>query len=267
MIVTEDRACPVIIPDQPCPGTPCRLRGVSCGPPGVLACGNTSRRCRTRVTRAASATRWPRCCWPPWRPSWPARSLAAIGEWAADAPPGVLAALGVRFDPLAPPVPAAGRGDHPPGPGVGGRRPLDAAVTSWLASTQLLARAGAARWPWTARPCAAPGTPPPTARPRTCWPPSTSRPGPSSRRPPWRARPMRSPVRAAAGAAGPGRLRRHRRCAATQREHAEFLVTSKKADYILVVKGTSPACTPSFGGCPEYYPSRRQPAQQGPRPR
>ena len=30
-----------------------------------------------------------------------ARSLAAIGEWAADAPPGVLAALGVRFDPLA----------------------------------------------------------------------------------------------------------------------------------------------------------------------
>jgi hypothetical protein len=30
-----------------------------------------------------------------------ARSLAAIGEWVADAPPAVLAALGIRFDPLA----------------------------------------------------------------------------------------------------------------------------------------------------------------------
>jgi hypothetical protein len=30
-----------------------------------------------------------------------AQSLAAVGEWVADAPPGVLAAPGVRFDPLA----------------------------------------------------------------------------------------------------------------------------------------------------------------------
>ena len=37
-----------------------------------------------------------------------ARSFTAIGEWAADAPPRVLAALGVRYDPLARPVPAAG---------------------------------------------------------------------------------------------------------------------------------------------------------------
>jgi hypothetical protein len=30
-----------------------------------------------------------------------ARSFTAIGEWAADVPPRVLAALGVRYDPLA----------------------------------------------------------------------------------------------------------------------------------------------------------------------
>ena len=30
-----------------------------------------------------------------------ARSFTAIGEWAADAPPRVLAVLGVRYDPLA----------------------------------------------------------------------------------------------------------------------------------------------------------------------
>jgi hypothetical protein len=43
-----------------------------------------------------------------------AKSLAAIGEWAADAPGPVLAALGVRRDPLRrvyqPPGQATGRG-------------------------------------------------------------------------------------------------------------------------------------------------------------
>jgi hypothetical protein len=43
-----------------------------------------------------------------------AKSLAAIGEWAADAPGPVLAALGVRRDPLhrvyQPPGQATGRG-------------------------------------------------------------------------------------------------------------------------------------------------------------
>jgi predicted transposase YbfD/YdcC len=63
-----------------------------------------------------------------------ARSLAAIGEWVADAPPGVLAALGVRFDPLA--------GQFRPPDEATIRRVLesvdagefDAAITSWLAS-------------------------------------------------------------------------------------------------------------------------------------
>jgi DDE_Tnp_1-associated len=65
-----------------------------------------------------------------------ARSFAAIGEWAADAPPEVLAALGVRFDPL------AGR-FRPPGEATirrvlesAGAAMLDGAVTSWLASAQ-----------------------------------------------------------------------------------------------------------------------------------
>ena len=65
---------------------------------------------------------------------------------------------------------------------------FDAAVTSWLASAATCSGRGtvarAARWPWTARPCAAPVTPPVTGRPRTCWPPSTSRPGPSWRKGP-----------------------------------------------------------------------------------
>jgi predicted transposase YbfD/YdcC len=45
--------------------------------------------------------RWARC-WPSRSPPcWPAPDpLVAIGEWAADAPPPVLAALGVRRDPL-----------------------------------------------------------------------------------------------------------------------------------------------------------------------
>jgi DDE_Tnp_1-associated len=64
-----------------------------------------------------------------------ARSLTAIGEWAADAPVAVMAALGVRFDPL------EGR-FRPPGEATIRRvlesadaGKLDAAVTSWLAST------------------------------------------------------------------------------------------------------------------------------------
>jgi hypothetical protein len=63
-----------------------------------------------------------------------ARSLAAISEWIADVPPAVLAALGVRFDPLE-------RRFWPPGEATVRRileavdaAQLDAAVTSWLAS-------------------------------------------------------------------------------------------------------------------------------------
>jgi predicted transposase YbfD/YdcC len=63
-----------------------------------------------------------------------ARSFTAIGEWAADAPPRVLAALGVRYDPLA-------RRFRPPDEATIRRvleavdaAALEAAVGSWLAA-------------------------------------------------------------------------------------------------------------------------------------
>ena len=71
-----------------------------------------------------------------------ARSFAAITEWAADAPPAVLAELGVRFDPLA-------RRFRPPGEATIRRvlesvdaARLDAAVSSWLAATGSAGRPG-----------------------------------------------------------------------------------------------------------------------------
>jgi predicted transposase YbfD/YdcC len=69
-----------------------------------------------------------------------ARSFTAIGEWAADAPPRVLDALGVRYDPLA--------GCFQPPDEATFRRvlealdaaALEAAVGSWLAARRLAAR-------------------------------------------------------------------------------------------------------------------------------
>jgi hypothetical protein len=65
-----------------------------------------------------------------------ARSLAAIGEWAADAPQPVLAALGVRRDPLR-------RAYRPPGEATVRRvlaridaDALDRAIGAWLAGQQ-----------------------------------------------------------------------------------------------------------------------------------
>jgi predicted transposase YbfD/YdcC len=71
-----------------------------------------------------------------------ARSFTAIGEWAADAPPAVLAALGVRYDPLA-------RVFRPPDEATFRRvleavdaAALDATVGSWLAARLQAARPG-----------------------------------------------------------------------------------------------------------------------------
>ena len=69
-----------------------------------------------------------------------ARSFTAVGEWAADAPPRVLAALGVRYDPLA--------GCFRPPDEATFRRvlealdaaALEAAVGSWLAARRQAAR-------------------------------------------------------------------------------------------------------------------------------
>jgi predicted transposase YbfD/YdcC len=69
-----------------------------------------------------------------------ARSFTAIGEWAADAPPRVLTALGVRYDPLA-------RQFQPPDEATFRRvleaidaGALEAAVGSWLAARLQAAR-------------------------------------------------------------------------------------------------------------------------------
>src|SRR5437660_5090163 len=101
VIVTEDRACPVIIPDQPCPGAACRRSGSQLPPAGCPGL--------REYLLAVPDPRDPRGVrhWLAWvllasvaAVLAGARSLAAIGEWVADAPPG---------------VPAGGRGDHPPG--------------------------------------------------------------------------------------------------------------------------------------------------------
>jgi predicted transposase YbfD/YdcC len=109
--------------------------------------------------------------------------------------------------------------------------------------------AGAARWPWTARPCAAPVTTPVTGaahllaaidqQARTALA-QTAVDGKTNEITPF------APLLASLDRAG---------CVVTadalhtQREHAGHLVTGKKADYILVVEATSPPCTPSCGNC------------------
>lgn len=98
-----------------------------------------------------------------------ARSLAAIGEWAADAPGPVLAALGVRRDPL--------RGGWRPPAEATVRRVLarvdpdrlDLVLAGgWPTSNQRLplGRCGG-RSRSTIRPCAAPATA--ASGPRICW--------------------------------------------------------------------------------------------------
>jgi hypothetical protein len=126
---------------------------VPAGPASTIAAAGRARRAGTppvpqpaRATSPSSptpdsdvadGTRWARC-WP-WR--WPrqvagARSLAAIGEWAADAPGPVLAALGARRDPLR-------RAWRPPGEATVRRvlarvdpDALDRAIGAWLAGQQ-----------------------------------------------------------------------------------------------------------------------------------
>ena len=168
-----------------------------------------------------------------------ARSLAAIGEWAADAPPAVLAALGVRFDPLAGQF-------RPPGEATirrvleavdGGE--LDSAVTSWLAS--------------------GPGQP----RRRAVAVDGKALRGTRHSSDDGQPAHLLAAIDQQAGAvlaqaAVDGKTNEISRFAPlldqldlagcvvtadalhTQRKHAEYLVTNRKADYILIVKGNQP---------------------------
>jgi predicted transposase YbfD/YdcC len=169
-----------------------------------------------------------------------ARSLAAIGEWIADAPPGVLAALGVRFDPL------AGRFRPPDEATI--RRVLesvdagqfDAAVTSWLASAggatgrrravavdgkALRGTRHSAAGGQAAHLLAAAGQQAGAVLAQTAVDGKTNEIT--------RFAPLLEPLDLAGCVVTADALH-------TQREHADYLVTSKKADYIVVVKGNQP---------------------------
>jgi predicted transposase YbfD/YdcC len=171
-----------------------------------------------------------------------ARSFTAIGEWAADAPPEVLAALEVRFDPL------AGR-FAPPGEATIRRvlesvdaARLDAAVTSWLASAQA-GREERGRRAAAVDGKALRGTRHSAAsgqaahllaiidqQARTVLA-QADVDGKTNEI--TRFRPLLEPLDLAGCVITADALH-------TQREHAEFLVTQKQAHYILVVKRNQP---------------------------
>jgi predicted transposase YbfD/YdcC len=169
-----------------------------------------------------------------------ARSLTAIGEWAADAPVAVMAALGVRFDPL------EGR-FRPPGEATIRRvlesadaGKLDAAVTAWLAS--MAGPAGRRRAVAVdgkalrgTRHCAGDGQAAHllaaidqqagTVLAQTAVDGKTNEIT--------RFAPLLDPLDLTGCVITADALH-------TQRDHAGYLVTDKKADYILVVKGNQP---------------------------
>src|SRR5206468_11561040 len=105
MIFAEGRACRVIIAEQHCPGEaggglPVWRRALLAGQCPSLA-GHLARVPDPRDPRGVRHTLTSLLLAAVAAVLAGARSFTAIGEWAADAPPRVLAALGVRYDPLA----------------------------------------------------------------------------------------------------------------------------------------------------------------------
>ncbi len=173
-----------------------------------------------------------------------ARSLTAVGEWVADAPPQVLVALGIRRDPL------TGRFEPPDEATI--RRvleavdaaALDAAVSAWLAARQHASQPGRTR----RRAVAVDGKSVRGTR-------HAARDGQAvhllaaadqqasavlaQTRVDGKAdeitqfAPLLAPLDLAGAVVTADALH-------TQREHAEFLVTAKNAHYILVVKKNQP---------------------------
>ena len=188
-----------------------------------------------------------------------ARSLSAVGERVADAPPQVLACLGVRRDPL------TGRFEPPDEATI--RRvlesvdagALDAAVGSWLGARLRAADQGQRPGQRARRALAvdgkavrAPVMPAMTVRPCTCG--GSRSAGQRGARPAsvdgqtsetseiTQFAPLLEPLDLAGCVITADAMH-------TQRGHAEFLVTGKKAHYILVVKKNR-ACMPSSRTCP-----------------
>jgi hypothetical protein len=180
-----------------------------------------------------------------------ARSFTAVSEWVADAPPHVLAALGVRRDPLT-------RQYQPPGEATIRRvleavdaAALDAAVGSWLAARLQAGEQGQGR-----------------RRRRAVAVDGKSLRGTRHASSDRQAVHLLAAADQQTGgvlaqAVVDGKTNEITQFAPllaplalsgcvltadaphTQREHAEFLVTKKNAHYILVVKRTSPPCMPS----------------------
>jgi len=180
-----------------------------------------------------------------------AKSLVAIGEWAADAPQLVLAALGVRRDPL--------RGAYqPPGEATVRRvlarvdpDALDRVIGRWLADQQPPAT------PWSGRQAVAVDGK--TLR-------GTGQHGVGQVHLLAAMDHADGMVLAQGQVDGaPSEVTGFRPLLAgldltgvvvtadalhTQREHAEFLVTGKQADYLFIVKGNQPALHAQLGALP-----------------
>jgi DDE_Tnp_1-associated/Transposase DDE domain len=197
-----------------------------------------------------------------------ARSMAAIGEWASDAPGQVLAALGIRRDPWT-------GAWQPPGEATVRRvlarvdpDALDRAIGAWLAAQQ---------------------PPPPTTRPtpRPAWRQAVAVDGKTLRgsghhgaAPVHLLAVMDHTSRGVLGQAGvDGKTNEitwfrplldrldladtvvTADALHTQREHADWLVTQKHAAYLLIVKGNQPPSTASSRSCPgARSPSQTTPA-------
>ena len=177
-----------------------------------------------------------------------ARSFTAVGEWVADAPPQVLAVLGVRRDPLT-------RRFEPPDEATIRRvleaadaEALDAAVGSWLDARLRAASPAAGPGPRSRRAVAVDGK---AVR--------GTRHASSDGQAVHLLAALDQQARAVLGqAAVDGKTNEITRFAPlleplelagcvitadamhTQRDHAEFLVTQKKAHYILVIKKNQP---------------------------
>jgi predicted transposase YbfD/YdcC len=178
-----------------------------------------------------------------------ARSLAAIGEWAADAPGPVLAALGARRNLLTgafrPPAEATvrrvlarvdpdaldqviGRWLADPPPPVPATRPPPVARPAWRQAVAVDGK--------TLRGSGPPPTRRSTCLPRWTTPPAWSSHRPTSRPPPneiARFRPLLEGLDLAGRVVTADALH-------TQREHADWLVTQQHAAYLLIVKANQP---------------------------
>jgi len=177
-----------------------------------------------------------------------ARSLTAIGEWIGDAPPQVLAALGVRRDPL------TGRFEPPDEATVrrvleaAGASALDAAVGSWLAGRLRSADQGHGDGPRVRRAVAVDGKAVRGTRHASSDGQAVHLLAAADQQASavlaqarvdgktneiTRFAPLLEPLDLAGTVVTAGALH-------TQREHAGFLVTKKNAHYILVVKKNQP---------------------------